>query len=63
MLLALLDSVELVAAFLGALRIGAIPVLVNPLLPVADVAVIAADSRARLVLASAERPLARSADD
>ena len=62
-LLALLDSVELVAGFLGALRIGAVPVLVNPLLPVADVAVIAADSRARLVLASAERPLARSPED
>jgi benzoate-CoA ligase family protein len=38
-------------------------VLVNPLLPVADVAVVAADSRARLVLASAERPLAQAADE
>lgn len=32
-LLVLLDSVEFVAAFLGALRMGAVPVLVNPLEP------------------------------
>lgn len=54
-LVALLDSVELVSAFLASLRIGAVPVLVNPLLPARDVAIIAADARARLGLLSAER--------
>jgi acyl-CoA synthetase (AMP-forming)/AMP-acid ligase II len=29
----MLDSVEYVATFLAALRIGAVPVLTNPLLP------------------------------
>ncbi|MEA3217246.1 MAG: hypothetical protein QOJ19_3402 [Acidimicrobiia bacterium] len=53
--LVLLDSVEYVSAFLGALRIGAIPVPINPLLPLRDVAVIAADARARVALISCER--------
>ena len=53
--LALLDSVPFVAAFLGAMRIGAVPVLINPLLPPRDIALIIADARAGLVLVSAER--------
>lgn len=54
-LLVLLDSVEYVAGFLGALRIGAVPAPVNPLLPCRDVAVVAADAGARVALVSAER--------
>lgn len=45
--MAVTDSVEFVACFLGAMRIGAIPVAMNPLLPGRDLAVIAADARAR----------------
>jgi benzoate-CoA ligase len=53
--LVLLDSVAFVAAFLGAMRIGAVPVTINPLLPARDVAVIAADARARLALVTSQR--------
>ena len=51
----MLDSVEMIAAFLGAMRIGAIPVLANPLLPGRNLGVIVADARARVVLISGER--------
>lgn len=51
----MLDSVEFVATFLGAMRIGAVPVLTNPLLPGRDLARIVADARARLAVVSAER--------
>ncbi|MEM7286114.1 MAG: benzoate-CoA ligase family protein [Actinomycetota bacterium] len=51
----MLDSPQMVATFLGAMRIGAIPVLTNPLLPGRDLGVIIADSRARIVVASHER--------
>jgi benzoate-CoA ligase family protein len=51
----MLDSVEFVAIFLGAMRIGAVPVPVNPLLPGRDLGVIVADSRARVVAISDER--------
>ena len=54
-LLVLLDSIELVAAFLGAMRIGAVPLPVNPMLPCRDVAAVAADSGARVALVSAAR--------
>ena len=50
---ALLDSIEFVATFLGAMRIGAVPVAMNPLLPGRDLGVIAADARARLAVVSA----------
>ncbi|MEM9651066.1 MAG: benzoate-CoA ligase family protein [Actinomycetota bacterium] len=50
--LAMLDSMEFVATFLGAMRIGAVPVAMNPLLPGRDLAVIAADARARLAVVS-----------
>ncbi len=53
--MAMLDSVEFVATYLGAMRIGAIPVLTNPLLPGRDLGVIVADSRARILVISHER--------
>jgi benzoate-CoA ligase family protein len=53
--LVLLDGAEFVAAFLGAMRIGAVPVPLNPLLPGRDLGVIATDTRARLAIVSAER--------
>ncbi len=56
--MAMLDSVEFVAVFLGAMRIGAIPVPMNPLLPGRDLGVIVADSRARVVVVSTEREAA-----
>jgi benzoate-CoA ligase family protein len=54
-LLVMLDSVEFAVTFLGALRIGAIPVPVNPLLPGADLAALADDAGARLAVLSSER--------
>ncbi len=51
----MLDSVEFVAVFLGAMRIGAVPVAINPLLPGRDLAVIVADSRARVAVVSDAR--------
>lgn len=51
--LALLDSMEFVAAFLGAMRIGAVPVAMNPLLPGRDLGVITADARAEVAIISA----------
>lgn len=51
----MLDTTEFVATFLGALRIGAIPVLTNPLLPGRDLGRIVADSRARIMVVSHER--------
>lgn len=52
---AMLDSVEFISVFLGAMRIGAVPVAMNPLLPGRDLAVIAADSRARVAVMSIEQ--------
>jgi benzoate-CoA ligase family protein len=51
----MLDSIEFVATFLGALRMGAVPVPMNPLLPGRDLGVIVADARARLIVMSAAR--------
>lgn len=51
----MLDTPEFVATFLGALRIGALPVLTNPLLPGRDLGRIVSDSRARVVVVSHER--------
>ncbi len=53
--MAMLDSVEFIAVFLGAVRIGAVPVPMNPLLPGRDLGVIVSDSRARVAVVSAER--------
>jgi fatty-acyl-CoA synthase/benzoate-CoA ligase/fatty acid CoA ligase FadD22 len=49
-LLALPDTVELVWAFLGAVRLGAVAVLVNPRLTTADHCHLAADVAARVVV-------------
>src|SRR5207249_9813657 len=51
----MLDSVEFFAAFLAALRIGAIAVPINPLLPLRDIGRLVADSRARCLFVSGER--------
>ena len=51
----MLDSVEFYQVFLGAMRIGAIPVPLNPLLPGRDLAGIVAGSRARTLVVSHER--------
>ena len=48
------DSPELLTAFLAGLRIGAVPVPVSTMLKPKDIAVLARDSRARLVALSAE---------
>ena len=53
--LAMLDSPEFAVSFLACLRIGAIAVPVNPLLPWRDLGVVIADAGPRLVLVSAER--------
>ena len=50
-----LDSPEFVAVFLGAMRIGAVPVPMNPMLPGRDLGVITADSRARVLVISEAR--------
>jgi benzoate-CoA ligase family protein len=48
------DTPELLTAFLAGLRIGAVPVPVSTMLKPKDIAVLARDSRARLVLLSSE---------
>jgi benzoate-CoA ligase family protein len=54
-LLVLLDGSEFVTAFLAALRLGAIPLPLNPLLPGGDLALAASDARARVAVVSFER--------
>ena len=51
----MLDGPDFVTTFLAAMRIGAIPVLTNPILPGRDLGVIVADSRARLAVVSRDR--------
>src|SRR6266702_4116275 len=53
-LLCMADAPELVALFLGGLYIGAVPVPVSTMATAADLATLAADSRARLLGVSAE---------
>jgi benzoate-CoA ligase len=53
--LVLLDTVELAATFLALLRIGAIPVPLNSLLPGRDLGVTVAESRARVAVISGDR--------
>ncbi|MCU1607208.1 MAG: badA [Modestobacter sp.] len=54
LLLCMGDTPELVTAFLAGLRIGAVPVPVSTMLTPKDIAVLARDSRARLVALSSE---------
>jgi len=54
-LLVMLDGLDFVATFLGAMRIGAVPLPLNPLLPVRDLAHAAVDSRARVAVVSGAR--------
>ncbi|MGY1824481.1 benzoate-CoA ligase family protein [Geodermatophilus sp. SYSU D00079] len=54
LLLCMGDTPELLTAFLAGLRIGAVPVPVSTMLKPKDIAVLATDSRARLVALSSE---------
>ncbi len=54
LLLCLGDSPELLTAFLAGLRIGAVPVPVSTMLKPKDIAVLARDSRARMLVVSGE---------
>jgi benzoate-CoA ligase family protein len=54
LLLCMGDTPELLTAFLAGLRIGAVPVPVSTMLTPKDIAVLATDSRARLVALSSE---------
>jgi benzoate-CoA ligase family protein len=54
LLLCMGDTPELLTAFLAGLRIGAVPVPVSTMLTPQDIAVLATDSRARLVALSSE---------
>jgi benzoate-CoA ligase family protein len=51
----MLDSIEFYDVFLAAMRIGAVPAPVNPLLPGRDVGAIVAAGRAQVLVVSAER--------
>jgi benzoate-CoA ligase family protein len=51
-LLALLDTVDFPACFLGAMLAGLVPVPVNTLLPAEDIAYLLSDSRARAIIVS-----------
>ena len=63
-LMAMLDTVDFVAVFLAALKIGAVPVPVNTLLQSADYVAMLATSRARvLVVSDALLPKLRDARD
>lgn len=53
-LVALLDGIDFPTVCLGAMKAGIVPVMVNPLLPSADFSYMLADSRARMLVASAE---------
>lgn len=51
-MLLMLDSVELVSCFLGAIKIGAVPIPTNTLLTAADYELLLDDSRARVLVVS-----------
>ena len=51
-LMVMLDTIDFPAVFLGAMKIGAVPVPVNTLLPAGDYVHMADDSRARVIVAS-----------
>ena len=50
--LCMLDGIDLVASFLGAIRLGAVPVPLNTMLTAEDYAYLIGDSRARVVIGS-----------
>ena len=54
-LVVMLDSLEMAATILGATRIGAIPVLVNPMLSADDVAAVAVQADVRLAVVTREK--------
>jgi benzoate-CoA ligase family protein len=54
-LMVLFDGADFVSVFLGAMRLGAVPLPLNPLLPGADLARVALESRARVGAIAAER--------
>ena len=54
LLLCMGDTPELLTAFLAGLRIGAVPVPVSTMLKPKDIAVLARDSRARMLVVSEE---------
>jgi benzoate-CoA ligase family protein len=54
--LVLRDSIELATGILAAMRIGAVAVPLNPLLPAVDLAGIVADARARTAVVQANAP-------
>jgi benzoate-CoA ligase family protein len=60
-LLVMVDGPELVAAFCGAMRMGAVPVPLSTMSTPADLAFLAADSRARLAVVSQQFALAGAA--
>src|SRR5690606_15673248 len=51
-MLAMLDSIDFPAMFFGAMKIGAVPVPLSPLLPTADYDFLLRDSRAALLVVS-----------
>jgi len=51
-LMVMLDTVDFPAVFLGAIKLGAVPVPVNTLLTAADYLFLARDSRARVLVVS-----------
>jgi benzoate-CoA ligase len=52
--LALLDTIDFPAAFLGAIKAGIVPIPVNTLFPAGDYAYIIRDARAKAIVVSAE---------
>jgi acyl-CoA synthetase (AMP-forming)/AMP-acid ligase II len=54
-LIMLPDGSDFVEAFAGVIQQGAVPLPVDPLLPVRDLVAVAAEAGARLVLASADQ--------
>jgi benzoate-CoA ligase family protein len=54
-LMVMVDELEFVVTFLAALRIGAVPVPLNPQLRPAELSTVAADARARVAVVSGQR--------
>jgi acyl-CoA synthetase (AMP-forming)/AMP-acid ligase II len=54
-LIMLPDGPDFIEAFAGVMQQGAVPLPANPLLPAHDIAAVAAEAGAQLVLASADR--------